>query len=100
MCTIINICCLEAIIDHYIVTSAKNHISDYKKKLDSFCKKINAEICPEQSFEIASPFSHHLICETIEFVVEWKINERTLRHIEALLSKSSKIWQNLSKSEL
>ena len=34
--------------------------------------------------------SHHLICETIEFVVEWNINERTLSHIKGLLSKAFK----------
>ena len=88
-CTIINVCCLEAIVNHYKITEAKQHIIDFKTAVDEFCKKIKADICIDQTFAIDST-SHHLICETIEFVVEWKINERTLSHIEGLLSKAFK----------
>ena len=88
-CTIINVCCLEAIVNHYKITEAKQHIVDFKTAVDEFCKKIKADICIDQTFTIDTT-SHHLICETIEFVVEWKINERTLSHIEGLLSKAFK----------
>ena len=88
-CTIINICCLEAIVNHYKITEAKQHITDFKTAVDEFCKKIKADICIDQTFAIDTT-SHHLICETIEFVVEWKINERTLGHIKGLLSKAFK----------
>ena len=88
-CTIINVCCLEAIVNRYKITEAKQHIIDFKTAVDKFCQKIKAGICIDQTFAI-DPTSHHLICETIEFVVEWKINERTLSHIEGLLSKAFK----------
>ena len=88
-CTIINVCCLEAIVNHYKITEAKQHIIDFKSAVDEFCKKIKADICIDQTFAIDST-SHHLTCETIEFVVEWKINERTLSHIKGLLSKAFK----------
>ena len=76
-CTIINVCCLEAIVDHYNITAAKRHIEEFKTAVDTFCEKIKTDICLKQNFKIAS-FSHHLTCETIEFVLEWE----TDRHIE------------------
>ena len=88
-CTIINVCCLEAIVNHYNIAVAKQHITDFKTAVDEFCQKIKADICADQTFAIDST-SHHLICETIEFVVEWNINERTLSHIKGLLSKAFK----------
>ena len=88
-CTIINICCLEAIVNHYKIKDAKQRITDYKTAVDEFCKKVKADVCIDQTFAIDST-SHHLICETIDFVVDWKINECTISHIEGLLSKAFK----------
>ena len=34
--TIINVCCLEAIVMHYDITGAKHHVSDYKSLKDTF----------------------------------------------------------------
>ena len=87
-CTIINICCLEAIVDRYEITEAEKHITEFKKQVDTFCEKVKADICLNQNFKTAS--SSHLTCESIEFVVEWKTNERTLRYIKGLLSKAFK----------
>ena len=88
-CTIINICCLEAIVNHYKINEAKQRITDFKTAVDEFCKKVKADVCIDQAFAIDST-SHHLICETIDFVVDWKINECTISHIEGLLSKTFK----------
>ena len=87
-CTIINICCLEAIVDRYEVTEAEKHITEFKKRVDDFCEKVKADICLKENFKTTS--SSHLICESIEFVVEWKADECTLRHIKGLLSKAFK----------
>ena len=86
-CTIINVCCLEAIVDHYKITAAKRHIEEFKTAVDTFCEKIKTDICLKQNFKIAS-FSHHLTCETIEFVLEWEADKYTLRDIKDLLSKA------------
>ena len=92
-CTIINICCLEAIVDCYEVTEAEKHITEFKKRVDTFCEKVKADICLKQNFKTSS--SSHLICESIEFVVEWKADECTLRHIKGLLSKA---FEDMAKS--
>ena len=86
-CTIINVCCLEAIVDHYNITEAKQHITEFKTTLDAFCQKVKLSVCCKESFKrILS--SHHLTCETIEFVLEWKTDEHTLNDIRDLLSKA------------
>ena len=92
-CTIINICCLEAIVDRYEITEAEKLITEFKKKVDTFCEKVKADICLKQNLKTTS--SSHLTCESIEFVVEWKTNECTLRHIKGLLSKA---FEDMAKS--
>ena len=87
-CTIINSCCLEAIVDHYNITEAKRHITEFKTAVDKFCEKMKTDICINQNFKVTS--SYHLTCETIEFVLEWKTDEYTLSHIKDLLSKAFK----------
>ena len=88
-CTIINVACLEAIVDHYDITEAKNHIEDFKKLVDDFCEKIKANVCCNQSFKIPS-FSQPLICETIVFVLEWEADKHTISDIKRLLAKAFK----------
>ena len=88
-CTIINVACLEAIVDHYNITEAKNHIEEFKKLVDDFCEKIKADICCNQTFKIDS-FSHPLICETIVFVLEWEADKHTISDIKRLLAKAFK----------
>ena len=86
-CTIINVCCVEAIVDHYNITEAKKHITQFKVTVDAFCENIKLSICCKESFKRISS-SHHLICETVEFVLEWKTDEHTLNDIRVLLSKA------------
>ena len=87
-CTIINICCLEAIVDHYNITEAKRHITEFKTTVDMFCEKVKTDVCINQNFKVTS--SHHLTCETIEFVLEWEADKYTLSDIKDLLSKAFK----------
>ena len=93
-CTIINVCCLEAIVNHYNIAAARQHIEEFKSAVDKFCEKIKTDICLKQNFKIAS-FSHHLTCETIEFVLEWEADKYTLRDIKHLLSKA---FEDMAKS--
>ena len=86
-CTIINICCLEAVVNHYNITEAKSHIAEFKMAVDTFCETVKVNICLKQNFKLVS-HSHHLICETIEFVLEWEVDKYTLKHIKDLLSKA------------
>ena len=86
-CTIINICCLEFVVNHYKITEAKSLIKEFKMTVDTFCENVKVSICLKQNFKLVS-HSHHLICETIEFVLEWEVDKYTLNHIKDLLSKA------------
>ena len=88
-CTIINICCLEGIVDQYDIGEAKVHITNYNTSVDTFCEKIKADVCCKQNFMISTS-SHQLTCETIVFILEWKTDEHTLFDIRGLLSKAFK----------
>ena len=88
-CTIINICCLEGIVDQYDIREAKVHITNYNTSVDEFCEKIKTDVCCNQRFVISSS-SHHLTCETIVFILEWKTDDHTLFDIRGLLSKAFK----------
>ena len=81
-CTIVNIDCLEAIVNHFNIEEAKEHISYYKMKVDEFSKEIKSRIYKDF---MTGP-STLLKCETIEFTVEWATDERTLSDIRELLS--------------
>ena len=93
-CTIINICCLEGIVDQYDITEAKEHITNYNTTVDAFCERIKADVCCNQSF-MMSTSSHLLICETIVFILDWEADKCTLIDIKGLLSKA---FKGLAKS--
>lgn len=85
-CTIINICCLETIIDKYNIEEAKAHISAFKSEVDKFCKNVRLTICQDKSF--MSNLSSLLKCETIQFTLRWEIDNSTFYEINGLLWKA------------
>ena len=88
-CTVVNICCLEAIINHYNITAAEQHVKVFKKTVDDFCEKLKAEICSSDRL-ISTLSSHCFNFETLEFVVEWNVENCTLDDIRGLLLKAFK----------
>ena len=91
-CTIINIACLEAVINHYDIKDAKPHITDYKSAVEKFCEEVKLNVCESQNFFIGS--SSLLKCETVEFVMEWEADEYCLSQIRVLLQKA---FQDMAK---
>ena len=85
-CTIINIACLEAIINRYKIEEAKGHITAYKVEVDRFCEEVKLRVCENEDF-MMDP-SSLLKCQTIEFLLEWNIDEHTLSEIQDLLWKA------------
>ena len=85
-CTIINVACLEAVVDHYNIEEAKTHIANYKSAVEKFCKEVKLSLCLNENFVIGS--SSLLKCETIEFILGWKTDEHTLSEIQDLLWKA------------
>ena len=86
-CTFFNVCCLEAIVNHYSITDAQPYIAKFKTEVDQFCKQVKTDICRAESFKIAPS---DLKCETIKFVLQWETDKHTLREIHILLSKAFK----------
>ena len=91
-CTIINIACLETVIDHYNIEEAKAHITAYKSMVDKFCEEVKLSVCKDKDF-MSSP-SSLLKHETIEFVLEWEPDSRSLYQIKVLLRKA---FQDIAK---
>ena len=85
-CTIINICCLETIVNYYKVKEAKNYITAYKMEVDAFCVEVKLNVCENKDF-MTGP-SSLLKCDTIEFVLGWNTDEHTLSEIRDLLWKA------------
>ena len=85
-CTIINISCLKAITTHCNIKSAEQHVTAYKSEVKTFCEKVKLSVCKNEDFITSS--SSLLKCETIEFTLEWNIDEHTLSEIKELLWKA------------
>ena len=91
-CSLINITCLEVIVDSFNLLEAKKHIEDYKNELNKFCDNISARLALAETFEVVST-SSPLKCETIEFVLDWEFEEDyalrdALRDVEDILTVS------------
>ena len=85
-CTIINISCVEAVIDHYNIEEAKPHIVTYKVTVDKFCEDVKLSLCEKENITIGQFPS--LKCETIEFVLEWELEDYVLKQIRGVLTKA------------
>ena len=82
-CTIINIACLETLINHYKIEEAKDLIADYQSKVKKFCENVKVGI-----MTVTTNPSYLLKCESIEFVLEWETNQHALKEIKVLLWKT------------
>ena len=87
-CTLINVACLEAIINHYNIDDAKAHITVYKSAVDKFCEEVKLSVCENENLSFMTGPSSLLKRETIEFVLGWNTDEHTLSEIQDLLWKA------------
>ena len=86
-CTLIDISCLEGIVERYDIKEAEIHIQAYKNIVQSFCKKTKAFLCLNETFKENK--SHSLLkCETAVFVLDWDPKCCTIEDINVLLAES------------
>ena len=83
---IINVDCLEAVVDRLEITEAESHISAYKKTVIIFCEEVSLNMCYNESFK-TDLSSYLLTCETIQLTLEWKPHKHKLKDIQELLTK-------------
>ena len=86
-CTLINIGCLESIVESFKIEKAETHIKSYKDAIQSFCKKTKASLCLGESLKVTTT-PPLLQCETIMFVLNWDPRDCTLEDIEEIVSES------------
>ena len=86
-CTLINISCLEGIVERFDIKEAEIHIQAYKDVVQSFCKETKASLCLEETFKKSKSRSL-LKCETAVFVLDWDPKGCTLEDIKDILAES------------
>uniref|UniRef100_A0A1X7SW52 Uncharacterized protein n=1 Tax=Amphimedon queenslandica TaxID=400682 RepID=A0A1X7SW52_AMPQE len=83
---IINIAPVKEVVSFYNITEAKPLIMEYKAKLEKFCHKLKLQFLVDKKLST----SDFLICETIEFVLDWDPAEHLLNDIRRLMEKAFK----------
>ena len=86
-CTLINISCLEGIVERFDIKEAQIHIQTYKDVVQSFCKETKASLCLEETLKESKSRSL-LKCETAVFVLDWDPKGCTLEDIKDILAES------------
>ena len=86
-CTLINISCLEGIVERFDIKEAETHIQTYKEDVQSFCGKTKASLCLDENFKVTRTPSL-LQCETAIFVLDWDPTNCTLQDIRDIISES------------
>ena len=83
---IININCLQTVVNHFNIEEAKDHIVAYQLTIEEFSKEIRLNVCYNECFK--STNSSLLKCETVEFVLEWNGDEHSLNDFKVLLQEA------------
>ena len=65
-CSLINVSCLEAVINHCDIKPAKEELSHYMATVDEFCEATTISQCVNETFRLSS--SLLLSCDTVQFV--------------------------------
>lgn len=81
---------LNAVIEEFKVTEAEKHIEEYESTLEEFCQSSPLALCQKEKFAAAeSVLKQPLRCEEAIYIFDWKPEEKTLKDIKDILSKSS-----------
>ena len=85
-CNVINIAPVEDVVSFHSITKAEPLITDYNKTVNEFCRNLKIEFLLEKKLST----SDFLICETIEFVLDWDPADHLLKDIRRLIEKAFK----------
>ena len=86
-CTLINISCLEAIVERFDIKEAETHLQTYRDDVKKSCMKMKASLCLNENLKVTRTPSL-LQCETAVFILKWDPVGCTLEDIEEILSES------------
>ena len=85
-CNIINIAPVENVVSFCSISKAEPLITDYNKTVNEFCRNLKIEFLLEKKLST----SDFLICESIEFVLDWDPADHLLEDIRLLIKKAFK----------
>ena len=69
--SLIDIRCLEVVIDQFCLKKVEQHIEAYKHFINDFCCHITIDSCLNETFDVVV-MSTPLKCETLIFFLNWK----------------------------
>ena len=87
-CSLTHFTLLEALVKEFNVKKAEKYIEEYKGILNEFLENIPIDRCLREKFDAMKTLPP-LNCETITYVFDWRPDERMLKDITDILSKSS-----------
>uniref|UniRef100_A0A1X7THE4 Death domain-containing protein n=1 Tax=Amphimedon queenslandica TaxID=400682 RepID=A0A1X7THE4_AMPQE len=87
-CSLTDVKLLETVVEEFEVTEAERYIEQYKTTLEQSCHSLSIELCLKEKFDAVNT-SPSLKCETATFVFDWRPDEKKLKDIIDILSKTS-----------
>ena len=87
-CSLTDISLLETVVEEFKVTEAKEVIQQYKTTLEESCHSLSIDLCLKEKFDAVNT-SPSLKCETATYVFDWRPDEKRLKDIIDILSKTS-----------
>ena len=86
ICNVINIAPVEDVVSCHSIKKAEPIITNYNETVNEFCRNLKIEFLLEKKLST----SDFLICETIEFVLDWDPTDHLLKDIRRLIGKAFK----------
>ena len=87
-CSLTDIELLETVVEEFEVTEAEGYIEQYKTTLEGFCHSMSIDLCLKEKFDAVNT-SPSLKCESATYVFDWRPDEKKLKDITDILSKTS-----------
>uniref|UniRef100_A0A1X7TRU3 SH3 domain-containing protein n=1 Tax=Amphimedon queenslandica TaxID=400682 RepID=A0A1X7TRU3_AMPQE len=87
-CSLTDIELLETVVEEFEVLEAKRYIQQYKTSLEKSCHSLSVDFCLKEKFDAVNT-SPSLKCETATYVFDWRPDEKKLKDIIDILSKTS-----------
>ena len=87
-CSLTDVELLETVVEEFEVTEAKEVMQQYKTTLEEFCYSMSLDLSLKEKFDAVNT-SPSLKCETATYVFDWRPDEKKLKDITDILSKTS-----------
>ena len=87
-CSLTDVELLETVVEEFEVTEAERYIEQYKTTLEESCHSLSIDLCLKENFDAVNT-SPSLKCEAATFVFDWRPDEKKLKDIIDILSKTS-----------